>query len=65
MAFSTTPLVARNIPVDYRGSIMPVHKFRYTHKCVLRSNEVVHSLLYIKYWKNTQNADENKVELLN
>jgi len=43
---------------------MPAHKFRCNHECALRSDEVVHSLLYIQYRKNTQNADEDKVELL-
>ena len=43
---------------------MPAHKFRCSHECALRSDEVVHSLVYIQYRKNTQNADEDKVELL-
>ena len=46
------------------GSIMPAHKFSYTRECVLRSIEVVHSLLHIQYWKKSQNIHENKAELL-
>jgi len=46
------------------GSIIPAHEFCHTHECVLRSIEVVHSLLHIQYWKKSQDIHENKVELL-
>ena len=40
-AFSMTPLVVQDVPVDHRGLISLIRTSRYTHKCILHSIRVV------------------------
>ena len=50
--------------MDHCGSITSVHKFSGFHDCVLRSIEVIQLLLHIQCRKDTQNADENRINFL-